>query len=219
MASYRTIPTSSMSEPAVPAAGAPAAGEIFRAFLRIALVSFGGGLALWMQREIVERKRWLSPEEFLAGLALARVLPGANQVNLGTHVGARLAGGRGALAAVAGLTAIPFAILVVLGEAYFRFHEVPALRAALHGAVATATGMALAMGIKLARPYAARFDAIALAAAAFAGVHVLRWPVPWVVLVLAPLAIAWHRPRASANREAAVLADDRAGDSRREKGA
>jgi chromate transporter len=182
---------------AAPARAAPPGpGEIFRTFLRIALVSFGGGLGLWMQREIVERRRWLTPEEFLAGLALARVLPGANQVNLATHVGARLAGGRGAIAAVAGVTAVPFAILVVLGIAYFRFHEVPALRAALHGATATATGMALAMGVKLARPYAGRLDAIVFAVAAFAGVHWLRIPVPWLVLVLAPLAIGWHRPRA-----------------------
>jgi chromate transporter len=203
-----------MSEPALPAAGAPGVGQIFRAFLRIALMSFGGGLALWMQREIVERRRWLSAEEFLAGLALARVLPGANQVNLATHVGTRLAGGRGALAAVAGLTAVPFAILVALGEAYFRFHEVPSLRAALHGAVATATGMALAMGIKLARPYATRLDAIAFAAAAFVGVHVLRWPVPWVVLILAPLAIAWHRPRAGGGSGGGPAVADDAHDAR-----
>jgi chromate transporter len=179
-----------------PGAAPPGPGEIFRTFLRIALVSFGGGLGLWMQREIVERRRWLTPEEFLAGLALARVLPGANQVNLATHVGARLAGGRGAIAAVAGVTAVPFAILVVLGIAYFRFHEVPALRAALHGATATATGKALAMGVKLARPYARQLDAIAFAVAAFIGVHWFRIPVPWLVLVLAPLAIGWHRPNA-----------------------
>jgi chromate transporter len=180
---------------------APGPAEIFRTFLRIALVSFGGGLALWMQREVVERKRWLTPEEFLAGLALARVLPGANQVNLATHVGARLAGGRGAVAAVAGLTLVPLAILVALGTAYFRFHEVPAIQAALHGAVATATGMALAMGVKLAGPYAARVDAIVFAVAAFVGVHLLRWPVPWVVLLLAPLAIAWNRPRGDAGHD------------------
>ena len=176
-------------------AATPGPWLLFRTFLGIALVSFGGGLALWTQREVVDRKRWLSQEEFLAGMALARVLPGANQINLATHIGTRFAGLRGALAAVAGLVAVPFAILVGLGIAYFQFHELPALRSALHGAVAVATGMAVAMGFKLGRPYATRLDAILFAAAAFVGVHVLHWHLVLVVAGLAPLAIAWFWPR------------------------
>jgi chromate transporter len=188
-------PATADASPTPAAAPPPSPGQIFAAFLRIALLSFGGGLGLWTQRELVERKRWVEPEQFLAGLALARVLPGANQVNLAAHLGTRLAGGRGALAAVAGLTVVPFAILVAVGIAYFELHEVPALRTALHGAVAVAAGMALAMAVRLGQPYARRPDAIALALAAFAGVHWLRWRVPWVVLCLAPLAIAWFWPR------------------------
>jgi chromate transporter len=188
-----------MSEP--PAA--PGAVQIFGAFLRIALLSFGGGLGLWMQREIVERRRWVEPEAFLAGLALARILPGANQVNLAVHLGTRLAGGRGAIAAVAGLTLVPFAVLVAAGIAYFQLHEQPALRTALRGAVAVAAGMALAMAVRLGRPYARRPDAVAFAAAAFAAVHVLRWRVPWVVAALAPIAMAWFWPRDRAAGDAA----------------
>ncbi|HZR80862.1 MAG TPA: chromate transporter [Candidatus Binatia bacterium] len=180
----------------LPPAPPPGPAEIFWTFARIALSSFGGGLALWTQREVVDRKRWVTIDDFLAGLALARLLPGANQVNLAAHLGTRFAGGRGALAAVAGLTVVPFAILVALGVAYFQLHELPALQSALRGAVAVAAGMAIAMGAKLARPFARRPDAALLAAAAFAAVHVLHWRIPWVVAGLAPIAIAWFWPHA-----------------------
>ena len=61
---------------------------------------------------------------------------------------------------------------------------------------AVAAGMAVAMGVKLARPYATRPDAIVLAVAAFVAVHVFHGRIPVVVGVLAPVAMAWFWPRA-----------------------
>lgn len=195
----RPAPVQAEDEPQRPV---PGARELFVTFLGIALVSFGGGLGLWTQREVVERKRWLDQEEFLAGLGLARLLPGANQINLATHIGTRFGGLRGALAAVAGLTLVPLAILVALGIAYFEVHSLPAIQTALRGAVAVAAGMALAMGVKLAQPYVRRPDAILFGVATFVAVHVLRFPLVAVVAVLAPVAMVWFWPRGEEGKPA-----------------
>ncbi len=174
MTSSRTIPTSSMSEPEktsgalMPAAvgreGTPPSDtrqpvtliDLALAFLKIAMVSLGGGLSAWALRVLVEERRWLTQEEFLGALTLCRILPGANQVNLAVHVGTRYRGVAGATAALAGLTVVPLLIVLVLGGLYFRHQQVPALKDSMSGLVAAAAGMTLAVAVKLDRPVPTR---------------------------------------------------------------
>jgi len=180
-----------MSEPAP----RPSPAALATAFLAIALASFGGGLSAWAQRVLVERRRWLDQDEFLSALTLCRLLPGPNQVNMAVYVGARFHGVRGALAAVAGLVVVPTAILLALGAAYFHYRHLPALDAALRGAVAAAAAMTLAMGLKVGTPLLRDPGGLVLAAAAFVAVHIMHWPLVGVVAVLGPLGVlrAWPR--------------------------
>ena len=90
---------------------------------------------------------------------------------------------------------MPHTILLTLGCAYYHYHQVPALRAVLGGVVAAAAGMALSMGVKLIGNYLRQPDALLLALAAFLGVSLFHLSLPLVVLVLAPLAMAWYWPR------------------------
>lgn len=189
-----------MSEPA---AAAPPPTPVTLAglavcFLQISLSSFGGGLSAWTQRIVVERRGWLNNEQFLTAITISRLFPGPNQVNMAIYVGQHFRGLPGALAALLGLLGVPLAILLTLGFFYFHFHQVPALRAVLGGVVAAAAGMALSMGVKLIGNYLREPMALLFAAAAFAGVSLLHFSLPLVVLVLAPLAMAWYWPRGAA---------------------
>ena len=170
-------------------------------FLKIAMVSLGGGMSAWALRVLVEERRWLTEEEFLGALTLCRILPGANQVNLAVHVGTRYRGVAGATAALAGLTVVPLLIVLVLGGLYFRHHQVPALKDSMSGLVAAAAGMTLAVAVKLAGQYRRDPVALALAVAAFIGMAVLRWPLLVILGVLAPLGLGWYWPRRGPGRE------------------
>lgn len=181
-----------MSEPARPA---PTLVELAGCFLQIALSSFGGGLSAWTRRIVVEQRRWMTDEQFLSAITIARLFPGPNQVNMAVYVGVHFRGLPGALAALAGLLGVPLTILLSLGWAYFHFHTVPELRATLSGVVAAAAGMALSMGVKLIGNYWRQPAALAFALAAFAAVSVWHISLPVVVVVLAPLAMAWYWPR------------------------
>jgi chromate transporter len=172
--------------------------ELFTAFTALALQGFGGVLAV-AQRVLCEERRWLSREEFIEILAVGQVLPGPNVVNMSLMIGDRFFGWRGALAALAGMISVPLLIVLLLAAAYTEFAQNPAVAGALKGMGAVAAGMIIGTALKLApvlrgNPMG-RTACLLLAAAAFAGIALLRWPLLWVlpILGLVACAYAWIR--------------------------
>jgi chromate transporter len=173
----------------------PSLRQLFIGMLQVALSSFGGGLSAWSQRIVVEQRQWLSNEEFMTGLTVARLFPGPNQINLAVYVGARFHGLRGALIALAGMLLLPFSLLLLLGLAYFELHMVMAVDRVLAGVIAASAGMALSMGFKLAGGYNRDPVAIVLAAGCFLAMTIFHVRLIPLVLVAGPLAMAWYWPR------------------------
>jgi len=190
-------PAPTSAPTAAPTAAPPGLWQLFTGMLMVALSAFGGGLSAWSQRIIVEQRRWMSNEEFLTGLTVARLFPGPNQINMAVYVGTFFRGLPGALAALAGMLLVPFTLLMAIGLLYFQFHSLPALDRVLAGVVAAAAGMALSMGFKILEEYWKDPVALLLAAVTFVLMtffHVRRVPL---VLVAGPLAMAWYWPRPS----------------------
>lgn len=173
---------------ATAAACAPASpAAMFWAFSLLALQGFGGVMAV-IQREMVERRRWMTQEEFLQDWAAAQVFPGPNVVNLCIMFGERHFGLRGALAAIAGMLLAPTVLVLALGSLYIQWADHPAVAGALRGMGAVAAGLVLGTGIKLSaglvgHPLALWFGWL-LAAAAFAMMVWLQWPLWWVLPVV-----------------------------------
>ena len=190
-------PPAGASPPALSPPSAVTLSALGLAFLKIAMASLGGGLSAWALRVIVEERRWLSEEEFLAAYTICRILPGPNQVNMAVYVGTRFRGVAGAAAALAGLTLLPLAIALGLGVLYFGHGRTPGLQATMAGLVAAAAGMTLSVGVKLSLGYLRQPVALLLALAAFVGVAVMRWPLLLVLGVLGPIGIACYWPRES----------------------
>ena len=177
------------SEPPRPAS----MGDLFFSFNRLALQGFGGVLAV-AQRELVERKRWLSREEFVEMLALSQVLPGPNVVNLALILGDRFFGLRGAFAAVAGMLVVPLVIVMALAAAYAEFSRLAAVSGALRGMGAVAAGLIIATAIRLMATLGSNRLGPPLAAAfavlTFVTIVWLHWPLIWVVAGLGTIAVA-----------------------------
>jgi chromate transporter len=162
---------------------------LFIAFLRLGVMSFGGGTAGWLYREIVERRRWIDDTEFLSGAALGRFMPGSGGVNLTVQVGQHLRGGPGAIAAVLGLLSGPLAIVLALAVGYTRVNQNVIVHAVLDGVAAAAIGLTFATGLKLVRFRMASAGPLAVTVTTVLCVGVLRWPMIPVVLCLAPISI------------------------------
>ncbi len=158
-------------------------------FFGVGMASFGGSAAAWLYRDLVQKRRWLSEEEFLSAMTLSQVLPGANPVNMSLYVGSKLRGGKGGIAAVMGLVGPPFVVILILGALYLRFGATPMVHQIMGGLIAVGVGMVLQLGAQLAKNIRRLVPAL-FALAIFVSVGVLRWPMIPVVLVLAPLSVA-----------------------------
>ena len=191
--------TVAASESTAELAPPPGLRDLFIGMLQVALSAFGGGLSAWSQRIVVEQRRWMTNEQFLTGLTVARLFPGPNQINMAVYIGAQFRGLRGAVAALAGMLLVPFTLLMVLGVAYFWLHELPAVDRVLAGVVAAAAGMALSMGFKILDEYLKDPVALLLAAGVFVAMVFFHVRLIPVVLITGPLAMAWYWPRHRAN--------------------
>lgn len=165
--------------------------DLYWSFTWLALQGFGGVLAV-VQREIVERKKWLTPEEFVEDWAVAQILPGPNVVNLSLMIGARHFGVRGAMAALAGMLSLPLLVALALTVLYGQFADLAWVAGALRGMGAVAGGLIIATGLKLLRSLHGNALGAALSvtlgAACFIFVAWLHWPLAWVLLGLGGMA-------------------------------
>jgi chromate transporter len=174
----------------------PTLYELFRAFVAVSLSGFGGALP-WARRMIVDKRRWMSAEEFNEAFSLSQFLPGPNVINFSVVFGARFGGAAGAAIALAGLLGPPLVIVTVLAALYARYGDLEMLGRILSGVASAAAGLLIAVVAKMMAPmFAKRWDfGPPMAIAAFIGVALMQWPLPLVFLGLAPVsvALAWFR--------------------------
>ena len=76
-----------------------------------------------MEQELVDRRQWMSREEFLNQLALSQSMPGVLAVNMATGLGYRLRGIRGALSAIAGNIVMPIVFILILAILFRHFRD------------------------------------------------------------------------------------------------
>jgi chromate transporter len=153
----------------------------------VALQGFGGVLVI-IQRELVDKRRWLTRAQFVEDWAVAQVLPGPNVVNLVIMLGDRYFGWRGALAALAGMLLIPLLLVLGMAAVYNSFAHLPMMQGALRGMGAAAAGLIGAAAIKMMAGLKGNalgtLANVALIALTFIAVGLLRIPLIWVVLGL-----------------------------------
>ncbi|MBN8729857.1 MAG: chromate transporter [Acidobacteria bacterium] len=151
-------------------------GAVAWLFFRLGNTTFGGGdpAMAALQRELVERRGWLTAEQHGLAYGLARVTPGTNILAYCAATGWMLTGWLGSLLAVSGVV-IPSALLAVwLCGAYNAFGANPWFRAAIGGVVAGAVGMMASSGVSI-----------------IYGRTTGRWLIPGLAFAAAAVAAMW----------------------------
>jgi len=97
-------------------------GKLFVSFWKIGTFTIGGGYVMIpiMEQEIVDRRGWLSREEFMDYLSLSQAMPGIFAVNMATCIGRKLGGIWGVVCAIVGNVLMPIALILMLAM-FFRY--------------------------------------------------------------------------------------------------
>lgn len=155
-----------------------------RFFARLGWISFGGpaGQIAILREELVERRRWLTPHEFSAGLNFSLLLPGPEAHQLVIYSGWKLHGLRGAIAA-GSLFVLPAVLLVGLAAALYVLFGQLAWAQTIFGTVRPAVlAIIIAALVRMARHHLHGIHAWLLAVASFAAMFFYQIPFPWIVL-------------------------------------
>jgi chromate transporter len=163
--------------------GPPGVWQLALFFMKVGAFTFGGGITIlaFVQEQVVNQFHWLTPQEFLDGLALGQLTPGP-VVMLAAYVGYRLAGFAGAVVSAGAVFLPAFVLMLSIVPALKRFRELLWLKAAMKGITSAVIGVLV---VSLARllPHAAP-DAFTLALLALTIAVILLWrlsPLPLMV--------------------------------------
>jgi chromate transporter len=175
----------------------PGFGEATRAWVRVAILSFGGPAAqiAVMHRILVEEKGWIDERRFLHALNFCMLLPGPEAQQLATYLGWVLHGVRGGL--VAGLLFIlpGFLSILLLSFVYVSLGDAPAVAGLLFGLKAAVLAVVLVALDRLRRRALQGRMLLFIAAASFVALFFLQLPFPLVILAAAALGLWQARHR------------------------
>ena len=127
--------------------------ELFFAFFRTGIFTFGGGLAMMpmLQKELIEKKHWLTEEDLIDYYAIGQSTPGIIAVNVATFVGYRQAGILGAIVATLGIISPSIIIITILAGTINSISEYPRVQAALKGINVAVAALLTTVIIKFAK--------------------------------------------------------------------
>ena len=134
--------------------GAPASlGEFVGYFLWLGAVGFGGPIALagHMQQDLVDKRRWVSSEDYVEGLALAQLAPGPLAAQLAIYLGYVRAGVLGATLVGIAFVLPSFLMVLALSWAYVRFGGLPWMQGMFYGIGAAVIAIIARSTVKLTK--------------------------------------------------------------------
>ena len=109
--------------------------QLFLAFARVGVLTFGGGYAMIpiLEREIVDRQHWASSEELMDYYAVGQCTPGVIAVNTATFVGRKVGGFWGGIVASLGIVFPSLVIITAIAGVLTNFADIPAVKSAFAG--------------------------------------------------------------------------------------
>jgi chromate transporter len=177
-------PSTDSGAPAL-ARGRPSFAEALAVWLKIGLLGFGGpaGQIALMHRLIVEEKRWVSEQRFLTGLNFCMLLPGPEAQQLAIYIGWLLHGVRGGIVAGTLFVVPGLCVLLVLSTVYVLYGDTSWLGDVFFGLKAAVLAIVLEAVFKVGRRALKNRVMVAISAAAFIAIYVLRAPFPLIILL------------------------------------
>lgn len=161
-------------------------GRLFLQYLKIGITGFGPAMAAETKKRLVKGLKWIGEEDFINGIALGQLLPGATFVSLTVYIGYRLRGVAGAITSFAGLLLPPFLVMLILSYIYFAYGSLPGVGVLFKGMAVVVAGLVAHAVLEIGKSAVTDWKGIVIALAAIA--VMLYYPNIFVLLILAAAA-------------------------------
>ena len=159
--------------------------QLFTAFFKIGLFTFGGGMSMlpMLQRELVESKQWLTEEEILNYFAIGQCTPGIIAVNVATFCGYKRAGLSGAIVSTVGIVCPSWIVITLIAGSISRFSDIVWIQRAMKGVYVAVAALLARAVFTFGKKIITDFVTAGIAAGAFLAMSV--WNVSGILIVLA----------------------------------
>lgn len=129
--------------------------KLFLSFFRIGLFAIGGAYSFLplLEREIVQKYHWLTKDEFLDVLGMAKIFPGAISIKYATYTGYKIAGFLGALVANLGNLLAPAVLVIFASVLYTKYKNLPNVRQAFNTIQLVVFSLIIAVAFQLVNPH------------------------------------------------------------------
>lgn len=163
--------------------------DLFFTFARIGLFTFGGGLAMMpmMQKELVDKKQWITEEDLIDYYAVGQSTPGIIAVNVATFVGYRQFGIFGGIFATLGIIAPSLVIIMLLAGTINSISEYPKVQAALKGINVAVSALLTSVIVKFAKKTIKNIWNVLFMLISFVCIFVFK--VPSYIIILTAILI------------------------------
>ena len=143
--------------------------SLLASMFKIGLFTFGGGYAMisLLEREFVEKKNWLSHDEFMDLVVIAESTPGPIAINCATYIGCKVGKMSGSVAATIGMVMPSLGIIFLISLFFDRFLSITWVSSAFRGIQACVVFLILSAGLKMLKKMKKTAFSISVAAVTF----------------------------------------------------
>ena len=181
--------------------------ELYLAFLKIGTFTFGGGLAMMpiMQRELIEKRGWITEEELIDYFAIGQSTPGIIAVNVATFVGYKKLGWFGGIIGTLGVVTPSWVIIMLLAGAISSIDKYPMAQKALHGINVAVAALLTSVIVKFSKKTIKSVWNAVFMFLAFGLIYFLKVQSVWIIvsaLIIGSLLTLYRQKKQKSSAEA-----------------
>lgn len=185
--------------------------NLFKYFFKLAWIGFGGPLAhiSMMEHDLVEKKKWITREEFTDILGMTNMLPGPNSTELAIHIGNVMGGRKGGIVSGIAFTLPGFFIMLALSYLYFQFGSIPGVSGIFYGVNPVVIVVIALTAIRLGKSSAREYKSVGIAAAVFVAILLSDVNEAIVLLAAGGAGLLLYLPREQKNNRSSSASSPR----------
>ena len=169
-------------------------GELFLSFCKVGEFTPGGGVAMMpmLQKELIEKKQWMTEEELIDYYAIGQSTPGIIAVNVATFIGYKQSGIIGGIIATLGIIFPSVVIITVLARLISSIDDFPWVQKALRGINVSVAALLTDVTINFAKKTAKNVFSIVLMVLVFCLVYFVKIPSHFIILGSALIGLCYY---------------------------